>query len=186
MLRKIRSQELEQETLELDDHIPFNAYWKTPFAFPIQYWRTGDLKESFIEIGINSESGELLSITLLLLPSVFNGSPTFLDGQKAIDQSGIPVFDMSAWEDIKYIEQFLVNLWGPSNKPRSYFNKEWLNKQMADAVQFAFDDAVKKGKTCDGKHVVEYLGEKITIYIGEGFPSTAYGPHRYTLKDFDY
>ncbi|MGG0755072.1 hypothetical protein [Brevibacillus laterosporus] len=104
MLRKIRIQEIEQETLELDDYIPFNVYWKTPFAFPIQYWRTGDLEESFIEIGINSESGELLSITLILLPSVSYESPTFLDSQKDIDQSGIPVFDMSAWENIKYID----------------------------------------------------------------------------------
>ncbi|AYB38171.1 hypothetical protein [Brevibacillus laterosporus] len=104
MLRKIGIQEIVHETLELDDYIPFNVYWKTSFAFPTQYWRTGDLKESFIEIGINSESGELLSITSILLPTVSYESPTFLDGQKDIDQSGIPVFDMSAWENIKYID----------------------------------------------------------------------------------
>ncbi|MCR8997411.1 hypothetical protein [Brevibacillus laterosporus] len=46
MLRKIGIQEIVHETLELDDYIPFNVYWKTPFVFPTQYWRTGDLKES--------------------------------------------------------------------------------------------------------------------------------------------
>ncbi|PPA86092.1 hypothetical protein C4A75_05725 [Brevibacillus laterosporus] len=105
MLRKTRIQEIVHETLELDDYIPFNVYWKTPFAFPILYWRTGNFKKTLMEIGINSESGELLSITLTVLHSVSYESPTFLDSQKDIDQSGIPVFDISAWENIKYIDE---------------------------------------------------------------------------------
>ncbi|MCR8982539.1 hypothetical protein [Brevibacillus laterosporus] len=105
MLRKIRIQEIEHETLELDDYIPFNVYWKTPFAFPIQYWRTGDLEKSLIEMGINSESGELLSITLTMLHSVSYESPIFLHSKKDIDQFGIPVFDISAWENIRFIDE---------------------------------------------------------------------------------
>lgn len=115
MLRKVGIQEIVHETLELDDHILFNVYWKTPFVFPTQYWRTGDSEESFIEIGINSESGELLFITSILLPSVSYESPTFLDSQKAIEQTGIPVFDMSAWENIKYIDD-------PINFQAFFFN----------------------------------------------------------------
>ncbi|PPB08926.1 hypothetical protein [Brevibacillus laterosporus] len=82
-------------------------------------------------------------------------------------------------------EKVEIIISGTSKKPRSYFNKEWSNKQVEDAVQFAFDDALKKGKT-NGIHDVEYLGEKITIYIREGVPNTAYGSQRYSLKDFGY
>ncbi|WP_231928994.1 hypothetical protein [Brevibacillus sp. SKDU10] len=83
-------------------------------------------------------------------------------------------------------EKVEINISGTINHPRSYFNKEWSNKQIEDAVQFAFDDAVKNGKTYEGKHVVEYFGEKITISFREGVLKTSYGPHRYTLKDFGY
>ncbi|MDN9011569.1 hypothetical protein [Brevibacillus laterosporus] len=82
-------------------------------------------------------------------------------------------------------EKVEIVISGTSKKPRSYFNKEWSNKQIEDAVQFAFEDVVKKGKG-DGLHHVEYLGEKITIYIRKGLPGTAFGSHRYTLKDFGY
>ncbi|ERM18772.1 hypothetical protein [Brevibacillus laterosporus] len=83
-------------------------------------------------------------------------------------------------------EKVEINISGTINNPRSYFNKEWSNKQIEDAVQFAFDDAIKKDKTYEGKHVVEYFGEKITISFREGVLKTSYGPHRYTLEDFGY
>lgn len=141
MLRKIGIQEIVHETLELDDYFPFNVYWKTPFVFPTQYWRTGDLKESFIEIGINSDSGELLSITSILLPSISYESPTFLNSQKAIDQSGIPVFDMSAWENIKYIDD-------PIDFQSFFFNGK---------VTIVFDDTNAVASTLSSEHFTFYF-----------------------------
>jgi len=141
MLPKIGIQEIIHETLVLDDYIPFNVYWKTPFVFPTQYWRTGDLKESFIEIGINSESGELLSITSILLPSVSYECPTFLDSQKDIDQSGIPVFDISAWKNIKYIHD-------PIDFQSFFFNGK---------LTIVLDDTNAVASTLSSEHVTFYF-----------------------------
>ena len=50
-------------------NVPINVNWKNvkeKYIDPITYWRIGDLKKSFFEIGLNSKSGAIGSLTLLL------------------------------------------------------------------------------------------------------------------------
>jgi hypothetical protein len=59
------------------------------------YWRTGDFKNSLIEIGIASQSGILRSITLTQARNVFFDSEVKCD--QTIQNSGIPRFCTDDW-----------------------------------------------------------------------------------------
>ncbi len=63
----------------------------------------------------------------------------------------------------------------------SFFNASWSEKDITKALNKGYEKAVKKGiKT--GTYTFKYLGEKITICLTDGYFSTAYGHHSYTVE----
>ena len=75
----------------------FNGY-TGPLEFAPKYWRTGNFKNTLIEVGVNPTSGELCKIVLTLLPPrrserAFTKSPP--------KTSGVPCVSLSQWKDDK-------------------------------------------------------------------------------------
>ena len=75
-----------------------------------------------------------------------------------------------------------INQGGAYNPKKTYFNKNWSEKDIEDAVNYAYNKAVNMGFT-NGTISFSYKGEKITIYMYNGQFKTAYGNHIYTLAD---
>ena len=65
---------------------------------------------------------------------------------------------------------------------RSFFNKNWSQQQITDAVNDVYHQALQAGIK-DGVHEFSYLGEKITICLKSGTIETVYGSHVYTYEE---
>ena len=65
---------------------------------------------------------------------------------------------------------------------RSFFNKNWSQQQIADAVNNVYQQALQAGVK-NGTHSFSYLGEKITICLNNGAVETVYGHHVYTYEE---
>ncbi len=50
----------------VDHYVPLTITWEALSPVSPVYWRSGDLKHSFVEIGVDPRSGNLLSITMTL------------------------------------------------------------------------------------------------------------------------
>ncbi|MBO2946244.1 hypothetical protein JJQ72_20015 [Paenibacillus sp. F411] len=90
-------------TIEFDDYVPLNVEWKHSqgrYNLPLIYWRTGDIRKSLIEIGIDSISGVVCSMTLVL-SSDNSKRNDILDMGEVM--RGCPVFDISSF-NVKYID----------------------------------------------------------------------------------
>lgn len=62
-----------KEDINIDIYIPLNIKWNTnlPLGESNLYWRSGDLKTSLIEIGLEPNNGVINSITLSLLRNIY-------------------------------------------------------------------------------------------------------------------
>lgn len=94
------------EDIQIDPYIPIKikfGRWNLANE-ETKYWRTGDFKKSLLEVGIASKSGVIRSITLVEAEHIN------LDSERIINytvdtQSGVPVFDMSSWENSNRIDE---------------------------------------------------------------------------------
>ena len=61
----------------------------------------------------------------------------------------------------------------------SFFNANWSEKQVREAMNYGYKEAVSNGIK-DGKYVCKYLGEDIVICIDDGVFKTGFGTYKYT------
>ncbi|NMM54748.1 hypothetical protein [Paenibacillus aquistagni] len=91
-----------KETLEVDEHVPFNIEWNYISNRNLKYyWRTGDFKKSLLEIGLDSVTGLIKSMTLtnLNINSISEDNlPT------NFSKLGVPKFDLTQWTSEKYLD----------------------------------------------------------------------------------
>ncbi|MCK4261365.1 MAG: hypothetical protein KAX49_20510, partial [Halanaerobiales bacterium] len=83
------------------------------------------------------------------------------------------------------IEQVNRILIQTGKNPRNYFNKNWTEDQVYEAVQIVYNLACKNGVT-DDTYTSYVFGEDVTIILNNGVLKTAYGQYTYNLTDFGY
>lgn len=66
-------------------------------------------------------------------------------------------------------------------KKKSFFNPQWTEKQVTNALNSAYKDAVNQGVT-NGYHTYKAYGEEIKIFMREGKFSTGFGNHTFTFE----
>lgn len=64
---------------------------------------------------------------------------------------------------------------------KSFFNAEWNEQQIIDAVNYGYNEALQKGITT-GKYKFAYAGELITVCLENGGLQTAYGSYKFTYE----
>jgi hypothetical protein len=78
------------------------TWWEPGRLLPL-YWRTGDFKHSLVSIGLNPMNGSILSVTVTQINKI-----DLLESQDIIISDsieccqGIPVCDVSYWNDRRY------------------------------------------------------------------------------------
>lgn len=88
----------------VDQYVPLTITWEALTPVSPVYWRTGDLKHSLIEIGIDPRSGHLSSITMTLIgPEVEQTTITAPDSLGAVEV-GHPICDIGAWGSDVYVD----------------------------------------------------------------------------------
>ena len=70
-------------------------------------------------------------------------------------------------------------------KKKTFFNPKWSEKEVVEAVNRVYNEAVSKGIT-EGDYTSIVSGEKITVYFEDGGFHTAYGVYKFSLSDFGY
>ena len=60
---------------------------------------------------------------------------------------------------------------------KSFFNKDWSKKQIEDAVNAGYKEALEKGQ-----YTFSYGGENVTIALENGGIKTAFGDYKYTYQ----
>ena len=68
---------------------------------------------------------------------------------------------------------------------KSFFNPEWSEEKVTEAVNHIYNEAILKGITNE-KYTAIVSGEKITICLQNGRVHTAYGEYKFSLSDFGY
>lgn len=92
----IEAENKEHETIEIDEHVPFNVEFGVNEMSPSLYWRGGDGKLSLVEFGLK-KTGVICSITLTSINSenvIQTDQP--LTGNLS-ESNGLPVFDTTNW-----------------------------------------------------------------------------------------
>ncbi len=75
--------------------------WPTSLTESPRYWRTGDFRQSLLEIGVHPHTGRLLSITLVNIPRLGTLEPEEMayDEAATLITDQIPLFDLAAWSE---------------------------------------------------------------------------------------
>ncbi len=95
MLRIIGRAETIEERVEVGNYVPLTIHWGRSRG-PYLYWRSGDLRRSFHELGLDPSTGHVRSFTLTLVgPSVQSDAREDLSGLPV--HTGCPVFDLRNW-----------------------------------------------------------------------------------------
>ena len=68
---------------------------------------------------------------------------------------------------------------------KTFFNRKWSEKEVVEAVNRVYNEAVSKGIT-KGEYTSIVSGEKITVCFRDGGFHTAYGKYEFSLSDFGY
>ena len=93
--------EVVPESIEMDVYVPLRVKWRTNELYRRFFWSTGIGNSSLLEIGIDSFSGIIRSITLtyateFIVSSDDVGQVHFIEGT--------PVFDKSIWGPVYELE----------------------------------------------------------------------------------
>lgn len=105
MLRVLKYQETKEENIEIDMYIPINiefGSWNISEE-PTIYWRTGDLKNSLIEIGIGNRKKNIRSITLSIFKNIYEKEYYFGDDIDII--KGMPILELESSNNEIYIDE---------------------------------------------------------------------------------
>lgn len=99
MLNIVNLKSTITEKIEVDPYVPVKIRWGQwdLTLEPTIYWRTGDFKNSLVEIGIASKSGIIRSFTVVYTKDIFLGG-TQVQWSKS-DEEGTPVFNISEWTE---------------------------------------------------------------------------------------
>ncbi|GFZ32148.1 hypothetical protein CSC2_26740 [Clostridium zeae] len=99
MLNVVKMNSTIAEKIEIDPYVPVKIRWGqwNLVKEPTIYWRTGDFKNSLIEIGIASKSGVIRSFTIVHSKDIFLDS-THIEFTKSYVE-GTPMFDLSNWPE---------------------------------------------------------------------------------------
>jgi hypothetical protein len=136
-----------KEDINIDIYIPLNIKWNTNLQLGESnlYWRSGDLKTSLIEIGLEPNNGVINSITLSLVSDI-DLKESFPDdiGENIPIQKGLPAFKISDWPKNGYkndIKAFKVCL---NNNGQLYIffcnTYKLSSKIISGRVNFGFDE----------------------------------------------
>jgi hypothetical protein len=91
-MKLVDSAPSEPGSVNIDPYVPLQAQWGTSDS-PLVYWRTGDLSRTLLELGIDSRTGVIRSLTLVLPGRVGLARPTdTLAGMASVP--GLPVTDI--------------------------------------------------------------------------------------------
>jgi hypothetical protein len=109
MIKVINNRKVVESSLEIDHYVPFSFRCYEVHDTPSLWWRTGNLKTSFIEIGMTKETGAIYNVTVLSLPHVLMGN---LPNDNRLSQvsvvDGLPVCEIENKykenENIEYID----------------------------------------------------------------------------------
>ncbi len=84
-------------TVEFDGYVPMIARVKGDFQFPPNYWRTGDFKQSLVEIGVDKSTGAICKVAVVSLNKLHNDAAEKAD----LDSIGLglPCVKTDAWNN---------------------------------------------------------------------------------------
>jgi hypothetical protein len=110
MIKIIDSRKVGESSLEVDQYVPFSFRCYEVHDTPSLWWRTGNLKTSFIEIGMTKETGAIYDVTIVSLPHV---SISNLPNDNILSQvsviDGLPICEIEKKykenENIEYIDE---------------------------------------------------------------------------------
>lgn len=109
MLKIISSTKVENSSLEIDHYIPLSfRCFEAASVTPI-YWRTGDLRESLIELKLNIDNGAIFSVTTTLLPHFTESTSNKWDSGADIIEE-LPLCDTSHWSNEQFNDEKTANL----------------------------------------------------------------------------
>lgn len=91
-----------KETIQVDDYIPLSVRWiNSNLDSPRLFWRTGNFKTSLLEIGIDSKTGIIRSITLTFTERISVCEAEVTDSPSV---EGTPVFQIADWGSEFYLD----------------------------------------------------------------------------------
>ena len=64
----------------------------------------------------------------------------------------------------------------------TYFNKDWSEVQIEEAVNYGYNEALSQGIDT-GHYTFIYNDETVTVYLEDGVFKTGYGNHKYSLEE---
>ena len=104
MLRVISSIDVKGCTLEAGDYVPISFRCQEVASPTPLYWRTGDFKNSLIEVGLNQNSGAICRVTITLIGSY--SRTRIEDAVEATDvHRGIPICEISDWSGDRFKDE---------------------------------------------------------------------------------
>ncbi len=128
--------------IEIDYYIPIKViFGDREKNEPSIFWRTGNLKNSLIEIGVGKISGNINSIKLVLAPKAIIKSPVQrFDIEN--EQIGLPAFEISLeWQnnytldEVEDFEIYIIN----NSLIITFASNKIKSKVVNDRVVFCFD-----------------------------------------------
>ncbi|WP_250675735.1 hypothetical protein LZ906_012105 [Paraclostridium ghonii] len=142
MLKVFKSESTKEEYIEFDIYTPINiefGVWNITKE-PTIYWRTGDFRESLIEIGIGQYKKDIRSITLSICKNVYevdNHSNNNFNMLK-----GIPVLELENINNEIYIdEKGILKVYIESKSISIVFAENKIKDCLRnDNVDFYLDD----------------------------------------------
>lgn len=94
------------EMIETDYYIPISINWEYESNVLINnfYWRMRTSNDSLIEIALNSENGNLISVTLIQFNDKLERIPDISGSDNQDLEVGLPTFDISGWHHSGYVD----------------------------------------------------------------------------------
>ena len=106
MLKLLKVDQVVKEKIKVDDYIPIKVVWKEleEYPEPIINWRTGEIDNSFFEIGLSEATGMIRSLTLVSLKEI-SYSP-IQNCTNIKEEEGTPVFYIKDKKNDYVIDDF--------------------------------------------------------------------------------
>ncbi|MEP7731521.1 hypothetical protein [Marinomonas primoryensis] len=148
MLKVTSSKEVGDVNIDMGGYTPLiSEFHNEKSSIPI-YWRVGDFESSLIEVGLNKNSGCILSVSLLMFDSV--SDVPFVGSSDLAVEVGMPIFDIEGWPEDGSLDI------------QSYFRVF----KAEDRLRLMFSDELKPVKIYRNKTVdfcISEMGELIWI-----------------------
>ncbi|WP_298772961.1 hypothetical protein [uncultured Shewanella sp.] len=142
MLNIISIKEPEEIQVLDSGYVPFIAEFKKQKISVPLYWRTGNFKDTLIEIAINPDSGCISEISIVMLKSISSIADIHLD--ELLIESFLPIIDVTGWPEDRFLDvESDFEVYGSHKYLRvMFFKKEKITKIYRS---FSVDFLVGKG-----------------------------------------